>query len=93
MVDIPGDQDQPPVVPPAPAGQATARNPAKAGSRWVAIVTGAISILIGVLYLLLITVLDSRGPLRPPPPEALGYVQSDGAASAPGGAAAVPPPG
>ena len=28
------------------------------GSRWVAIVTGAISVAIGVLYLLLITVLD-----------------------------------
>ena len=40
--------------------------------RWVAIVTGAISILIGVLYLALIAVLDSRGPLQPPPPEAMG---------------------
>lgn len=39
--------------------------------RWVAILTGAISVLIGVLYLLLITVLDQRGPLLPPPPEAL----------------------
>jgi hypothetical protein len=39
--------------------------------RWVAIVTGAISILIGVLYLALIAVLDSRGPLQPPP-EAMG---------------------
>ena len=42
------------------------------GSRWVAIVTGAISVAIGVLYLLLITVLDARGPMRPPPAEALG---------------------
>ena len=40
--------------------------------RWVAIATGAISILIGVVYLVLITVLDSRGPLLPPPPEAFG---------------------
>ena len=40
--------------------------------RWVAIVTGAFSILIAVLYLALITVLDARGPLLPPPPEALG---------------------
>jgi hypothetical protein len=40
--------------------------------RWVAIVTGAISVLIGVLYLAMIVVLDSRGPLQPPPPEALG---------------------
>lgn len=40
--------------------------------RWVAIVTGAISVLIGVLYLAMIVVLDSRGPLQPPPPEAMG---------------------
>ena len=40
--------------------------------RWVAIATGAVSIAIGVIYLLLITVLDARGPMRPPPPEALG---------------------
>ena len=39
--------------------------------RWVAILTGALSILIGVAYQVLITVLDSRGPLQPPPPEAL----------------------
>ena len=39
--------------------------------RWLAIVTGAISILIGVLYLALIAVLDSRGPLQPPPPAAM----------------------
>ena len=31
--------------------------------RWVAIVTGALSVLIGVIYLVLITVLDSRGPM------------------------------
>ncbi len=41
-------------------------------SRWVAIVTGALSILIGVAYLALVTVLDRPGPLLPPPPEALG---------------------
>jgi len=39
-------------------------------SRWVAIVTGALSILIGLLYLVLVTVLDRSGPLLPPPPEA-----------------------
>ncbi len=56
--------------------------------RWVAIFTGAISILIGVAYLVLITVLDSRGPLQPPPPEALvGAV-----AAVSGVAAEVPPP-
>ena len=35
--------------------------------RWVAIVTGAISIAIAVAYLALITVLDARGPLQPLP--------------------------
>jgi hypothetical protein len=68
--------------------------------RWVAIVTGAISIAIAVAYLALITVLDARGPLQPPPPEALGLtvpvrpaavvVAADPGADA---AAAVPPPG
>ncbi|SBO42355.1 hypothetical protein [Cyanobium sp. NIES-981] len=69
--------------------------------RLVAIVTGAISILVGVLYLGLILVLDSRGPLQPPPPEAFGLAMPAGAAAllspagvgAAGGlsAAAVPP--
>lgn len=57
--------------------------------RWVAIVTGALSILIGVLYLGLITVLDARGPLQPPPPEALGVVATAG----PADAAEAPPHG
>ena len=67
--------------------------------RWVAIVTGAISIAIAVAYLLLITVLDARGPLLPPPPEALGLQAISGdpvaAAAAPAspGAATVPPRG
>ena len=39
-------------------------------SRWVAILTGALSILIGGLYLLMVSVLDRSGPLLPPPPEA-----------------------
>ena len=42
--------------------------------RWIAIITGAFSIAIGALYLILITVLDSRGPMLPPPPEAFGMV-------------------
>ena len=50
--------------------------------RWVAVVTGALSVLIGVAYLVLITVLDSRGPLQPPPPEALGFSGSGGDAVA-----------
>lgn len=43
--------------------------------RWVAIVTGVVSILIGVLYLGLITVLDARGPLQPPPPRPWAWRQ------------------
>ena len=43
--------------------------------RLVAIITGVISIGIGILYLVLITVLDSRGPMVPPPPEAFGEVE------------------
>lgn len=56
--------------------------------RWVAIITGALSVAIGVIYLVLITVLDSRGPMRPPPPEALAEVEAVspavGVASPPG---------
>lgn len=61
--------------------------------RWVAIVTGAISVLIGVAYLVLITLLDSRGPLLPPPPEALGLSPDQGGAAVvwPGAATAPPP--
>lgn len=62
--------------------------------RWVAILTGALSVLIGVAYLVLITVLDSRGPLLPPPPEALGFSAGSDAAAvvAPAAAAAAAPP-
>ena len=64
--------------------------------RWVAVITGALSVLIGVAYLVLITVLDSRGPLQPPPPEALGFSGSGGGAVAvvsPAAAATAQPPG
>jgi hypothetical protein len=73
--------------------------PTQRRGRWVAIVTGAISVLVGLLYLVLIVVLDSRGPLQPPPPEALGLsaapVEPGGAGGAAGdpAAAAAPPPG
>lgn len=50
--------------------------PGQKRGRWVAIITGILSVLIGVAYLALITVLDSRGPMRPPPPEALVGVVS-----------------
>lgn len=52
--------------------------------RWVAIITGAISIAIAVAYLALITVLDARGPLLPPPPEALGLTSAPAAAGGAG---------
>lgn len=63
--------------------------------RWVALVTGVLSVLIGVAYLVLITVLDSRGPLLPPPPEALGFsVSQDGAAAVSAvDVSTAPPPG
>ncbi len=80
-------------------------DPGERRGRWVALVTGAISVLVAVLYLLMIVVLDSRGPLQPPPPEALGAISPTGAAPAApagfGGAGATagpslagaPPPG
>ena len=65
--------------------------------RWVAIVTGAISVLIGVLYLAMIVVLDSRGPLQPPPQEALGELPVSRAQALAANSAALPaavaPPG
>ena len=42
--------------------------------RWVALVTGVFSILLGLIYLLLITLLDSRGQMLPPPPEAMAVL-------------------
>jgi len=40
----------------------------------VAIITGAISILIAVAYLVLVQILDSRGEMIPAPMEELGLV-------------------
>ena len=38
-----------------------------------AIITGAIAVILGVAYLVLVQLLDSRGvKLEPPPPEAFG---------------------
>ena len=42
--------------------------------RLVAVITGVFSIAIGIIYLILIAILDSRGPMLLPPPEALGAV-------------------
>ena len=75
-----------------PQPDTSATSSSRAGERrgrWVAILTGAISILIGVLYLVLITVLDQRGPLQPPPPEAY----AGAAVVAPAAAATVRSPG
>ena len=37
----------------------------------LAFITASISILIGLVYLALVFILDSRGPMSPPPSEAL----------------------
>ena len=86
--DTPSPVSEPPSDPPAVTTSGR--------GRWVAIVTGAISVLIGILYLAMIVVLDSRGPLQPPPPEAMGELpisrtQALAANSAALPAAAAPP--
>ncbi len=43
-------------------------------SRLIALITGFISVLIGIIYLIVIFMLDSRGAMLPPPPEALGVM-------------------
>lgn len=71
-------------------------DPSRQRSRWVAIITGALSILVAVLYLAFVTLLDSRGPLRPPPPEAYAGALTAPAgveAAVPAGVAGAPPPG
>ena len=45
--------------------------PDDSAKKVVAITTGAIALVISVLYLLAVVALESRGPLQPPPPEAL----------------------
>jgi hypothetical protein len=76
------DRANPTPVSPTPA----LPKPADRRGRWVAILTGALSILIGLVYLVLITVLDARGPMQPPPPEALGLTAAPAApAQAQGG--------
>jgi hypothetical protein len=71
-------------------------DPSRQRSRLVAIITGALSILVAVLYLAFVTLLDSRGPLRPPPPEAYAgalTAPAVAAAAVPAGAGEAPPPG
>jgi hypothetical protein len=45
--------------------------PDDSAKKAVAITTGAIALVISVLYLLAVVALEARGPLQPPPPEAL----------------------
>ncbi len=42
-------------------------------SQWIAVITGAIALLLGVGYLLLVQLLDSRGEMLPAP---IGVVQT-----------------
>lgn len=62
-------------------------SPTDPRGRWVAVVTGVISVVLALAYLALVVVLDRPGPLQPPPPEALA-----GAAVAAPAAAGAPPP-
>jgi hypothetical protein len=45
--------------------------PDDSAKKMVAITTGAVALVISVLYLFAVVALESRGPLQPPPPEAL----------------------
>lgn len=58
-------------TPPSPEGEAAKSAGLKPG-QGTAIVTGAISLILGVAYIALTIALDSRGggSLQPPPPEA-----------------------
>jgi hypothetical protein len=98
-VSMPGPQPpalRPPMDDPAGPEQlhASRRDPGRdRRSRWVAILTGALSILIGGLYLLMVTVLDRSGPLLPPPPEAFAEaVPAAAGRSLPGSGAPSAPP-
>ena len=64
-------EQQPQQQPAAPAQPATPSAPLLAPGQGTAIVTGAISIIFGIAYLVLVSLLDMRGgELQPPPPEA-----------------------
>lgn len=57
--------------PAQPAQQEQPKAPLLAPGQGTAIVTGAISIIFGIAYLVLVSLLDMRGgELQPPPPEA-----------------------
>ena len=40
--------------------------------RLIAITTCIFSVMVGIIYLIMIAILDARGPMLPPPPEAFG---------------------
>lgn len=58
---------------PPPTSLEKPANPELAKGQGTAIVTGAISIIFGILYLALVSFMDFRGgEMLPPPPEAYG---------------------
>ena len=65
-----GSQATPtPTTPSAPPSEEVQSSGLKDG-QGTAIVTGAISIILGLAYIAITVALDSRGELLPPPPEA-----------------------
>jgi hypothetical protein len=68
--NAPGDSP-PPSPPGTPPPPQPVRSPREEGST-TALVTGAISVVIGLAYLALVAALNNRGELLPPPPEAFG---------------------
>ena len=64
-------QDKPAEVPvEAPAASEETKSGGLQPGQGTAIVTGAISLILGIGYIALTILLDSRGELLPPPPEA-----------------------
>ncbi len=51
--------------------ETSGKAPDDSAKKVVAITTGAVALVISVLYLFAVVALESRGPLQPPPPEAL----------------------
>lgn len=47
-------------------------------SQWIAVITGAIALLLGIGYLLLVQLLDSRGEMLPAPISTLKMAQAVG---------------
>lgn len=43
-------------------------------SKWIAIITGIFSLFIGILYLLMVQILDMRGEMIPAPLSLLGHL-------------------